>query len=427
MLLKQQGNLCEPSQQSSQWFFKKTVIPTGERKWISIDANPSRGEYLSTQVSKMVTKMIPHHDQEEREQDGSYHWDTVKSVLLKAFCTERSRIIFWQSIHLIHEGSRQKRVEFCLDNKKFLCYLRAIQGHWCYSRKIRNDGIHDCSLLRERVYPCTGGLHGMLRLLWGVDHFREERKTTTTSSIFHTSGSVSLEKRGENSRNRKSENWFEQNSYSRRPSERQDDTQWRIKPCYLRDGHVELIELKTSIQRPPCLHHVFNFTTCICGKLLRPNKNVMDRIKEAFEALKAPYYRTLLLLYYERKWMRSNPWQQNHHKARDALRCATEGDRKYSSIWDGRQNDGVYRAYQLAHKWTESWVRYLDFILHFDISNNAPSWQRERYVNLTHLRSLDSNKHAGPLWERHGHKEAKRALASLQKIRSTTIYLHCGH
>ena len=54
-------------------------------KWITIDANPSRGGSLSTQVSKILTKMTRHHDQDEREQDGSYHWDTVRSVLLKAF------------------------------------------------------------------------------------------------------------------------------------------------------------------------------------------------------------------------------------------------------------------------------------------------------------------------------------------------------
>ena len=35
---------------------------------------------------------------------------------------------------------------------------------------------------------------------------------------------------------KKSANWFEQNLCSRRPSERQDDIQWRIKPCYRRDG-----------------------------------------------------------------------------------------------------------------------------------------------------------------------------------------------
>ena len=51
----------------------------------------------------------------------------------------------------------------------------------------------------------------------------------------------------------------------------------------------------------------------------------------------------------------------------------------------------------------------------FRLHRAPPSWQRERRVNLTHLRSLDSNKQAGPSWERPGYKEAKRALASIQK------------
>ena len=45
-----------------------------------------------------------------------------------------------------------------------------------------------------------------------------------------------LEKRSEWSRNLQSKNWIEWDFYSRRSSEREDDIQWRIKPCYLRDG-----------------------------------------------------------------------------------------------------------------------------------------------------------------------------------------------
>ena len=61
-------------------------------------------------------------------------------------------------------------------------------------------------------------------------------------------------------------------------------------------GNVELIELpKSSIQCPSCLHDVFEGTfifICMCGKLMRPNKDVMSRFKESFEALVAPHYRT---------------------------------------------------------------------------------------------------------------------------------------
>ena len=78
----------------------------------------------------MVTKMVRHHDQEEREQERSYHWDTVRSVLLKAVATNRAGDFSDEKwIHLIHESSNKKRVSHCLDHKSYLCYLWAIQGY----------------------------------------------------------------------------------------------------------------------------------------------------------------------------------------------------------------------------------------------------------------------------------------------------------
>ena len=46
-----------------------------------------------------------------------------------------------------------------------------------------------------------------------------------------------------------------------------------------------------------------------------------------------------------------------------------------TSIWDRWQNDEVYRASQLVHGCTDEWVKYLDYIAHFDISFDAPHWQ----------------------------------------------------
>ena len=143
---------------------------------------------------------------------------------------------------------------------------------------------------------------------------------------------------------------------------------------------------------------------CQCGKLLRPNKSTLDRIRAAFEALKALYYRAAPRISRGKK-CGHNPWQQDHHKSRDALKCPTERE-KYTSIWDRWQNHEVYRASQLAQNWTDEWVKYLDFIAHCDISHDAPHWQRARYNNMIHLRSLDSNKQAGPLCKRPGYKEA---------------------
>ena len=140
----------------------------------------------------------------------------------------------------------------------------------------------------------------------------------------------------------------------------------------------------------------------------------MNRIKEASEILEAPYYRTSMIVTRGGK-CGPNPWPQHHHKARDALRSATKGERTLTSIWDRWQNDEIYRKSQLAHNWSDAWVRYVDHIVHFNSCHNAPESQREKHVNLLHLRSLDENKQAGPLWQRPVYREAKKELSKLHK------------
>ena len=158
-----------------------------------------------------------------------------------------------------------------------------------------------------------------------------------------------------------------------------------------------------------CLKHIFEgMTMCQSGKLLRPNKSTLDQIREAFEAFFAPCYRTEPIISRGRT-CGHNPWQQDHHRPRDTSKGATKKD-KYTSIWDRWQRDEVYRASQLADNSTDEWVKYLNFIAHFDISHDAPHWQRARYTNMIHVRSLDSNNQAGPLCKRPGYKEATRAL-----------------
>ena len=52
-------------------------------------------------------------------------------------------------------------------------------------------------------------------------------------------------------------------------------------------GNVELIELKKSrVQCPSCLHYVFEGTTvCSCGKHIRSNQELNQRIRKAFDVL----------------------------------------------------------------------------------------------------------------------------------------------
>ena len=51
-------------------------------------------------------------------------------------------------------------------------------------------------------------------------------------------------------------------------------------------GNVKLIELKSSIQCPSCLHYVLEGTLlCKWSNLMRPGQDVMNWIKEPFEIL----------------------------------------------------------------------------------------------------------------------------------------------
>ena len=128
--LEHQGNLCWPSQLSAS----KSIPERTENhfyeweKWKVIHAHSSDEEYLEVAASKMVTTMLRDYDQDERQTDGSRHWDTIRRVLLKAFAQGARDFdeAFW--FHIIHEGSNRKRLEYCKDNHGSLCYWLVIQG-----------------------------------------------------------------------------------------------------------------------------------------------------------------------------------------------------------------------------------------------------------------------------------------------------------
>ena len=119
-------------------------------------------------------------------------------------------------------------------------------------------------------------------------------------------------------------------------------------------GNVELIELKNfRVQCPSCLHHTFEGTIFSCGKHINPNKEMIQRIRKAFEVLKMPFFRA------------SHPnsrgykhgsqlWQKHHHRAHDALRAATrKKERTFVNIWDRWENDLDYRKSQEAIGWID--------------------------------------------------------------------------
>ena len=96
-------------------------------------------------ISKMVTTMLRHCDQEERQPD-----DSMKPVLMKTFAHKGARDFddgYW--LRLIHDGKTKKRLEYCQDNDAIFSDFRAIGGHSGsipMSRELMNYTLipHDC-------------------------------------------------------------------------------------------------------------------------------------------------------------------------------------------------------------------------------------------------------------------------------------------
>ena len=146
-------------------------------------------------------------------------------------------------------------------------------------------------------------------------------------------------------------------------------------------GWVELRQTSATVQCPSCLKHVpEGLNMCLRGVWLRPNQSTMDRFRAAFAALTST---TITMS----RWTKRghNQWQMDHQKAMDARSWAATRH-EYTSFLDRWQNDEIYRASELAHGWTETWVKHLDYISKIDI-------------NMKHLTASDYDMKAHSTWE----------------------------
>ena len=79
----------------------------------------------------MVTKLVRHFDQDERQTDAVVHWDSIRPVLLRALADKGAHefsVQEWISSTSIKEVTRSgSSVVKILKNS--LAFLRAIQGH----------------------------------------------------------------------------------------------------------------------------------------------------------------------------------------------------------------------------------------------------------------------------------------------------------
>ena len=190
---------------------------------------------------------------------------------------------------------------------------------------------------------------------------------------------------------------------------------------------VEFQQTSETTQSPSCLKYVFEgMTVCPCGELLRPNKSTLDRIRAAFEALKAPYYRAAPIISRGKK-CGHNPWQQDHHKARDALRRCNEkrtstlrygiGGKETKSSehlnWHTLGSTSGSSTSTISRTSTSAMIHFIGG------EHDTTTWSKP-------AKTLTNNK--DHCCKRSGYKEATRALVSLHSAEGqwSTLYFHCN-
>ena len=102
------------------------------KEWKVIPANSSDGGALPTAVSKMVTRMVRHYDQDERQSDAALHWDTIRPLLLKAFAKHGARDFSEKNIGFdlfVKEAARRGSSTVRIPKIPWLTYEQLIQGH----------------------------------------------------------------------------------------------------------------------------------------------------------------------------------------------------------------------------------------------------------------------------------------------------------
>ena len=143
--------------------FTKRTIPTDEKSGQMIHAHSRYGGDLAVSVSKMVRTMLRHYDQDERQRDGSRHWDSIKPVWMKAFAHEGARDFDGYWLHL-RNGSNIAKI-----NSGILVISRLFRTLWLYSNKSRIDAIHTYSVRLERVPSSQSKSKGFFQSVLGSE------------------------------------------------------------------------------------------------------------------------------------------------------------------------------------------------------------------------------------------------------------------
>ena len=111
--------------------YTRKEISMKDRVWNTIAGFPHNKRHsIEARISKEVTHMVRHRDQDEREEDGAMHWDAILPKLRKKFQSQLDKECANKDwIDYLYRGSYKTRFEICKDADGELVYIRSIQGH----------------------------------------------------------------------------------------------------------------------------------------------------------------------------------------------------------------------------------------------------------------------------------------------------------
>ena len=110
--------------------YTKKEIPKEDRIWSTIPGcQKCKRDSFETLISKCVTNIVRHHDQDKRETDRAMHWNVILPVLKGKFRNQLEKEFTDEDwLHCLYLGSLKTRHEICKDENGELRYIRAFQG-----------------------------------------------------------------------------------------------------------------------------------------------------------------------------------------------------------------------------------------------------------------------------------------------------------
>ena len=157
---------------------------------ILLPINSSYGGSLPTAISKMVTRLVRHYDQEERQSDGAVHGGTIGPKLVKVFAKQGARDFSEEALASTHPWRKQQDTVRILRGFQKLFGLLSSNSRtlWWNNNCSWIDGAQLNSLRLETNCVSQGLFFQNQSILEkGLIAGRNSKQARTTDHLLHTS------------------------------------------------------------------------------------------------------------------------------------------------------------------------------------------------------------------------------------------------